>query len=101
MNEDNLKMAMDKEVETTLSDMTVSQSGEDIAYKQVLIRATQYDKDRWKAAADFKGISVSEWIRGVLNESARNILDCSHPTNRRRYYPWAEFCLDCETRLRG
>lgn len=101
MNEDNLKMAMDKEVETTLSDMTVSKSGDDIADKQVLIRATQTDKDRWKAAADSKGLSVSEWIRSVLNEGAKHALDCSHPINRRRYYPWAEFCLECEQRLRG
>jgi predicted DNA binding CopG/RHH family protein len=101
MNEDNLKMAMDKEAETTLGDMTVSKSGEDIADKQVLIRATQYDKDRWKASADAKGLTVSEWIRSVLNDAARNTLDCSHPINRRRYYPWAEFCLECNMRLRG
>lgn len=94
-------MAMDKEAETTLGDMTVSKSGEDIADKQVLIRATQYDKDRWKASADAKGLTVSEWIRSVLNDAARNTLDCSHPINRRRYYPWAEFCLECNMRLRG
>ena len=101
MTEDNLKAAMDKEAETTLKDMAVSKSGDDIADKQVLIRATQYDKDRWKASAETKGLTVSEWIRSVLNEAAKNALDCNHPVNQRRYYPWAEFCLQCNTRLRG
>lgn len=100
MSEDNLKAAMDHEADTTLKDLAVSKAGDDVADKQVLIRATEYDRNRWKASADAKGVSMSEWIRTILNGAAKDTLDCSHPLNRRRYYPWSEFCLECNQRLR-
>lgn len=71
------------------------------ASRQVLLRATPQDHDRWKAAAEHLGISVAEFIRGCCNEKARDLLDCDHPLDHRRYYPWAEFCLKCGQRLRG
>lgn len=102
--QDNLKAAINNEAETTLKDLAVptavTADGAP-ADKQVLIRATEHDKDRWKQAAEAKGVTVSEFIRKVLNDAAANILDCSHPLNQRRYYPWAEFCLECGNRLRG
>jgi len=77
-SQDNLKVAVDKVAETL--DMTVSQViGDDgPSTKQMIVRTTDVDHERWKAAAQKK-----------------------HPTNMRRYYPWAEFCLKCNTRLRG
>ena len=102
--QDNLKAAMDKETETTLKDMAVSTTasdGDGPADKQVLIRATEADKERWKRAAEVKGLTMSDFIRGTLNDAAAGTLDCNHPINQRRYYPWAEFCLACNVRLRG
>lgn len=71
------------------------------ASRQVLLRATPHDHDRWKAAAEHLGISMAEFIRNCCNEKARDLLDCDHPLNQRRYYPWSEFCLKCGQRLRG
>lgn len=71
------------------------------ASKQVLIRATQFDHDRWKEAADRLGMNLSEYIRSTLNEKTADLIDCLHPLNMRRYYPWSEFCLKCGQRLRG
>lgn len=104
IQEDNLKAAMDKEAETTLKSMSVSKSvspDEAPADKQVLIRATEHDKERWKRAADAHGVTLSDFIRTVLNAASKEVLDCSHPVNQRRFYPWAEFCLACNKRLRG
>lgn len=69
--------------------------------RQVLIRATATDHDRWKQAAEKLGITLSDFMRGCCNERTAELLDCSHPLNQRRYYPWAEFCIACGTRLRG
>jgi len=104
MNEetDNLEAAMDKVVETM--DMSVApmlKEDDGPAEKQVLIRAPEADKERWKRASEKAGVSMSQWIRDALNDKAGESLDCQHPTNMRRYYPWAEFCLQCNTRLRG
>ncbi|NBO56899.1 MAG: hypothetical protein EBU84_20410, partial [Actinobacteria bacterium] len=62
---------------------------------------TDKERERWKAAAEKLGIPLSQFIRDLLNGKATELLDCSHPVNMRRYYPWAEFCLKCDTRLRG
>jgi predicted DNA binding CopG/RHH family protein len=69
--------------------------------KQVLIRASEADRDRWKQAAEKGGLTLSAWIRDSLNKSASDALDCPHPLNFRRFYPWAEICLSCHTRLKG
>lgn len=69
--------------------------------KQVLIRASETDRDRWKQAAEKGGLTLSAWIRDSLNKSASDALDCPHPLNFRRFYPWAEICLSCHTRLKG
>jgi predicted DNA binding CopG/RHH family protein len=37
--------------------------------KQVLIRASEADRDRWKQAAEKAGITLSAWIRDSLNKS--------------------------------
>jgi S-ribosylhomocysteine lyase LuxS involved in autoinducer biosynthesis len=98
---DNLAAAMDKVVSSL--EMTVSNVvGEDgPATKQIIVRASDVDHERWKQAAHTVGKSMSQFIRDVVNGAVSEIIDCTHPMNKRRSYPWAEFCLKCNTRLRG
>lgn len=97
---DNLEAAMHHEAE--LIEPTVNRAvgtpGAP-APRQVLFRATASDHDRWKQAAAHLGVSMSEFIRQVCNEKAAELLDCSHPLNMRRWYPWAQFCNKCGQRL--
>ena len=97
--EDNLEVAMNKVAETM--EFTVSTNlGEDgPSNKQIIVRTTDNDHERWKLAAQKEGKSMSQFIRDVVNERVVDVLDCSHPIELRRYYPWAEFCLKCNTRL--
>jgi len=99
--QDNLKAAVNKLAETI--DMSVSAVvGEDgPTTKQIIVRTTDDDHERWKRASQRDGKSMSQFIREVVNSRVSEILDCQHPTNMRRYYPWAEFCLKCNSRLRG
>lgn len=102
-DQDNLEVAMDKVVEDldlTVSPDTGAEPGSP-ATAQVLIRTTGHDRDRWKQAAEAHGISMSDFIRRAVNDATAETLDCPHPLNQRRYYPWAEFCLKCGQRLRG
>ena len=98
---DNLKAAVEKVAQNM--DMTVSNAvGDDgPTTKQVIVRTTDIDHERWKAASQKRGKSMSQFIRDAVNRQTTETLDCQHPTNMRRYYPWAEFCLNCNTRLRG
>jgi len=100
-NLDNLKVAVGKIAETM--DMTVSALvGDDgPTTKQVIVRTTDDDHERWKRASQRDGKSMSQFIREAVNARVSDILDCQHPINMRRYYPWAEFCLKCNSRLRG
>lgn len=98
-----MEAAVEKVAETTSkarSSNIGSKAGEP-ASKQVLIRANEVDHERWKEAALKEGVSLSEFIRDCLNNRAKDILDCSHPLNQRRYYPWSEMCLACGQRLRN
>ena len=100
---DNLQAAMDKVVEST--DLTItpdtgSEPGKP-ANAQVLIRTTAEERDRWKQAAETSGKTLTDFARDLLTQAAAEVLDCQHPLNQRRYYPWAEFCLKCGIRLRG
>ena len=76
-------------------------SSNDPQQAQVIIRTTPEERDRWKLAAEAQGKSFSEFARDLLSAVASEILDCQHPLNERRYYPWAEFCNKCGNRLRG
>ena len=42
---------------------------------------------------------VSQFLRDTINEKVVEILECSHPQEQRRVYPWAQFCLRCNQRL--
>jgi predicted DNA binding CopG/RHH family protein len=100
-NQDNLKAAVDKMAETLTPTVSpISQEDDGPADKQVLIRTTEPERERWKQAASKEGISLSQFIRDTLNARAKELIDCLHPIEFRRWYPWAEFCLKCDSRLR-
>ena len=99
---DNVEAAMNDLAEGM--DLTISTRVSDDdgpADKQVLIRATERDRERWKRAAEKVGVSLSALVRDVMNKQATDVLDCSHPPQYRKDYPWASFCTKCDMRLNG
>jgi hypothetical protein len=103
MSEDNnIQAAVDKLAETMDTTISAGISDDDgPAVAKIFVRQNTNDRERWKTAANKEGKSLAQFIRDVMNAKVIDILDCSHPTNMRRYYPWAEFCLRCNTRIRG
>lgn len=100
---DNLEVAMAKVSENLVlgrKRVGTGQLGEP-TQKQVIIRATEKDHERWKQTAELKGISLAEMVRELCNKAAAEALDCQHPMESRKRYPWAEICTKCDTRLRG
>jgi hypothetical protein len=103
---DNIEQAMDAVAENI--DMTVAtkaptdddQDGVN-ADKQILIRATRGEHERWKRAAEITNTSMSSMVRNLVNNYVQGVIDCPHPMEYRKSYPWAEFCMKCDTRLRG
>lgn len=67
--------------------------------KSVLIRATEAERERWKTAAAKEDVSLSSWIRSILNKNAQNVLECQHPPSMVRRYPWSVTCTKCGQRL--
>jgi hypothetical protein len=99
---DNMAAAMSKVVESmplTRKPKTNTVDGE-TASRQVILRATERDHDRWKGAAAAQNISMSEFIRNVCNAAADDLLDCKHPSPFRKTYPWSDQCLKCGMRLK-
>lgn len=102
-NDDNMAAAMDHvmdHTDLTIAPDTGSEPGRP-ATAQVLVRTTEENRERWKAAAAHHGVSLTEFARKVLDDATAETLDCQHPLDQRRWYPWAEFCLKCGQRLRG
>jgi len=66
---------------------------------QVLVRVPAGSRDRWKAAAEAKGTTLSEFVRSCCDEQAEKLLDCQHPIAHRKMFPWAEICKACGKRL--
>tara|TARA_Y100001951_G_scaffold5310_1_gene3423 strand:- start:153 stop:593 length:441 start_codon:yes stop_codon:yes gene_type:complete len=100
--QDNVEAAMHEVAEGM--DLTVSTKVSDDdgpADKQILIRATEHDRERWKRAAEVEAVSLSALIRSTMNTKVTEILDCTHPLQFRKSYPWAEFCTKCDMRLHG
>lgn len=100
--EDNIEAAMDVVAETlvpTRGPSTGTEPGEQ-TQRQVIIRATDRDANRWKEAAEHLGVSMAEFVRGVMNEKCIEVLDCNHPPEKRQIYPWSEFCLKCGQRVK-
>jgi predicted HicB family RNase H-like nuclease len=103
INEDvsNIKAAMDKVAETLKpTRRTIVKETDAPAGAQQLIRCTDEEKENWKQCAALAGISVSEWIRNLLNNEANKKLVCQHPADQRKSYPWSEKCMACGERLR-
>lgn len=99
---DNIEAAMEKVAESlipTRKPNTGSTPG-DPAMKQVIVRTTESDQERWKHAAEKQGVSMAEFIRRVCNDAAALELDCHHPIQFRKSYPWSERCTKCNTKLR-
>lgn len=100
---DNLEAAMDhvaEHLDPTVPANTGAEPGAP-AVAQVLVRTTPEERERWKEAAERRGLTLSDFIRGTVGAVTADILDCPHPLNQRRWYPWSEFCLQCGQRLRG
>ena len=66
--------------------------------RQVMIRTSPEDHERWKQAAERNGQTLSDFARQTLNAAATEILDCQHKNTIS--YPWSEICKDCNHRLR-
>lgn len=98
---DNIEAAMKHVAETIDPTVPHNTNAEDgaTATKQVLIRATEADRTKWKLAADHDGISLSEFIRNACNAKAASILECQHPAEMRKFYPWGTTCLKCKAKL--
>ena len=99
----NMAAAMNKVAETlnlNRKKNTGSKTGEP-AQRQVLIRASAEDHERWKKTAEAKGVALSELIRELCNIAAKEALDCTHPPEFRKTYKWSDTCHKCNTRLRG
>lgn len=73
----------------------VSPDGDPVV--QVIVRVPETTRERWKNAAAAKGLSMSEFVRTATDDSAAQVLDCTHPSVRK--YPWATICNGCGTRL--
>jgi len=97
----NLRAAVDKvmEQETLVRKPSTGSVPGMPATKQVLIRATDKDKDLWQRAAEHKGVSLSEFVRTACNE-ASSFLECQHPREYRRTYSWSDTCTLCGKRLK-
>ena len=99
----NMAAAMNKVAETlnlNRKKNTGSKTGEP-AQRQVLLRASAEDHDRWKKTAEMRGVALSELIRELCNIAAKEALDCTHPPEFRKTYKWSDTCHKCNTRLRG
>lgn len=99
-NENNIKAAMDKVAENISPAVSgVIRQDDGPIDKQVLIRTTDFERDRWKQASAAEQVTLSAWIRNTLNNEAKRLLECDHPMNMTRFYPWATICTKCGKRL--
>lgn len=101
VQDDNIEAAMDAVASSaapTRKKSTGAKSGEQ-AQSQILIRATPEDHELIKRAAAHEGISMSEFVRRVAVQKASESVECQHPQNLRKRYPWADFCLKCGARV--
>lgn len=98
--QDNIQAAVDDVMdvtELTRKANTGSKPGLP-ANKQVLIRATDEDHERWKSAAAELGVSLAEFVRDVCNKAA-GTTGCQHLPQDRKVYPWMQKCMKCGKRF--
>lgn len=101
MENKNLEAAIEHVLDSTdLSIRPIAKDDDGPADKQVLIRTTESDRERWKKAADASGETLSSWIRAILNKHASMALECTHPLEMIKKYPWSEICKKCGKRLK-
>ena len=100
MTDDNLEAAIANEAKAPLTRRRTTGTAPGEASNQVLIRASAESHERWKQAAAKQGVSMAEFVRAAADRSASDALDCFHPADQRRWYPWAEVCLKCGCQLR-
>jgi len=100
-NKNNIAAAMNKVAENLKPTIAKGSADDDGAPsdKQVLIRVTDAERSRWKEAATKGQSSLSAWIKEALNSEAKRVLDCDHPHNMTKFYPWATICTKCGQRL--
>lgn len=67
--------------------------------KDFLMRLTVEQHTRIKAAAEAKGTTMADWLRSHAMAAAAEVLDCTHPEEFRKIYPWSTTCLKCGVRL--
>jgi len=99
---DNVESAMDK-VASVLNlsrKKNINTKDGETAQKQVMIRATDEDHEKWKQCAEHLGVSMAEFIRSACNDKYEDIMVCKHPLEFRKSYPWREDCLKCGKVLR-
>lgn len=98
---DNVKAAMLKVAETLKPTRKPNTGTEDgnTATKQVLIRTTDEDHARWKAASDKDGVTLSDFLRTAANKAADDALDCKHPQEYLKWFPWGMRCRKCGEKL--
>lgn len=100
INASNIAAAMNKVAESlTPTIAPIAKEDDAPVDKSVLIRTTEQERERWKQASAAEQVSLSAWIRDCLNERAQRILDCQHPANMVRKYPWSVTCTKCGKRL--
>jgi predicted HicB family RNase H-like nuclease len=99
--EDNIEAAMEKVAANTSMGRrsnTGSKPGEP-AQKQVIIRTSDRNHERWKEAAEIQGVSLAEFIRALADAEATRLLECTHPEQFVVRYPWIVKCKKCGERL--
>jgi len=101
MTNENLASAIKHVADTTNLSISPIDKSEDSgpAGTSVLIRTTDENRERWRRAAEINGQTMSAWIRDILNARATELLECQHPMNMMKFYPWAKICTKCNTRL--
>lgn len=100
-NQSNITAAMNKVAENLKPTIAKGSADDDgsPSDKQVLIRVTDAERSRWKEAASQGQSSLSAWIKEALNSEAKRVLECDHPVNMTKFYPWATICTKCKQRL--
>lgn len=94
--EDAVAAALD-EVGVGVASPTGAEPGEGTV--QVLVRVPAASRDKWKRAAEARGSTLSDFVRQCCDDAAGALLECQHPIQLRKTFPWAEICRGCGKRL--
>lgn len=98
---DNLDVAVNQVAKTkpVRRNSTGAEPGE--GTEQIAVRAPREQHLRWKQAAAMCGISMSEYIRRVVNDRTDELLDCKHPAvSQRTVFGKGIYCGACQQLIR-